>query len=301
MTNLIGPAPAAPAPQPPQPSPPAPYFNTLAIVSLVSAFFVSLVAVITGHVALVQIRRTGERGHTAALVGVILGYLGIGFWLVVAVVVIVGSVIGAASGLHFPGLPGPAGTPRSFATVAPTAPPGSSSGSDSGSASGGDLSFDDGRDVLAAATPQISDGMLGDRDWALSIPKADGTWGYASKDGTCSVTFHQGDLDAAVAVDSTDDLATTNSYLGLITGEGADLVDQKGKNDSLALGQPDAGTFVETRGLSRTDADGKPHITVARAFAVPKKGVSIDVTCTTQDKTVDGYNHVLSRTGLIIS
>jgi hypothetical protein len=58
--------------------------NSLAIVSLVAGiagyviphpFIAGLVAIITGHVARAQIRRTGEGGARLALVGLILGYL----------------------------------------------------------------------------------------------------------------------------------------------------------------------------------------------------------------------------------
>lgn len=50
-------------------------YNTLAIVSLVSAFFVSIVAVITGIIALKQIDETGEKGYGMALAGTIIGGL----------------------------------------------------------------------------------------------------------------------------------------------------------------------------------------------------------------------------------
>jgi hypothetical protein len=57
--------------------------NTLAIVSLIcgiiSWFAVpvvgGVVAVVTGHMAKGQIRRTGEQGNTFASIGLILGYL----------------------------------------------------------------------------------------------------------------------------------------------------------------------------------------------------------------------------------
>lgn len=71
-------------PQPPygqQPHPPlnAPGgkggTNTLAIVSLVSSFFVGLAGVITGHIALSQIKRTGEEGRGLAIAGLVIGYL----------------------------------------------------------------------------------------------------------------------------------------------------------------------------------------------------------------------------------
>lgn len=60
--------------------------NTLAIVSLVSSilafvilpFVASVVGVITGHMALGQIKRTGEGGRGLALGGTIVGWVGIG-------------------------------------------------------------------------------------------------------------------------------------------------------------------------------------------------------------------------------
>jgi hypothetical protein len=51
--------------------------NILAVVSLVLAFFLSIGAVICGHIALSQIKRTGERGRGLAIAGLVLGYLGI--------------------------------------------------------------------------------------------------------------------------------------------------------------------------------------------------------------------------------
>jgi hypothetical protein len=51
-------------------------YNVLAIISLVSAFFVSLAAVICGHIALSQIKKTGEKGRGLAIAGLVLGYAG---------------------------------------------------------------------------------------------------------------------------------------------------------------------------------------------------------------------------------
>ena len=65
---------------------PEPRTNVLAIVSLVSAFFVSIVAIITGHIALSQIKRTGENGRGLALAGLIIGYVSVALGLVVIVV-----------------------------------------------------------------------------------------------------------------------------------------------------------------------------------------------------------------------
>jgi len=57
--------------------PVAPRTNTLAIVSLVTGFCCSIAAVVTGHIALGQIKRTGEAGRGLAIAGLVLGYASI--------------------------------------------------------------------------------------------------------------------------------------------------------------------------------------------------------------------------------
>ena len=49
--------------------------NTLAIVSLILAFFLPLIGAILGHVALGQIKKSGEEGRGLALAGVIIGWV----------------------------------------------------------------------------------------------------------------------------------------------------------------------------------------------------------------------------------
>ncbi|WP_213816091.1 DUF4190 domain-containing protein [Glaciihabitans sp. dw_435] len=70
--------------------------NTLAIISLVTAFFLSPAAVITGHMALSQIKRTGEGGNGLAVAGLILGYVGVFFGLIWFAFIIVATVAGIA-------------------------------------------------------------------------------------------------------------------------------------------------------------------------------------------------------------
>jgi hypothetical protein len=92
-----------PTPPPPQPyggytpapygttptgTPLAPRTNTLAIVALVLSLTVSLGGIICGHIALSQIKRTGEGGHGLALAGTIIGYVLTGFWVLYFVIVI---------------------------------------------------------------------------------------------------------------------------------------------------------------------------------------------------------------------
>ncbi len=98
----VGPHPAAPTPQSPYGSPnpygyapPPPRMNTLAIVSLCASgsivvlfmlMFIfpaigllpSLAGIVTGHIALSQIKRTGERGRGLAITGLALGYAVLG-------------------------------------------------------------------------------------------------------------------------------------------------------------------------------------------------------------------------------
>jgi hypothetical protein len=78
-----------------------PKMNVLAIVSLVasilSSFFFSIVAVITGHIALRQIKRTGEQGRVLAIIGLVLGYLGLAGAIVIGIFVIAAIAAGAFS------------------------------------------------------------------------------------------------------------------------------------------------------------------------------------------------------------
>lgn len=56
--------------------------NVLAIVSLVTSIIgLSLVGVITGHIGLSQIKKTGEEGRGLAIAGLIIGYIGLAFVL----------------------------------------------------------------------------------------------------------------------------------------------------------------------------------------------------------------------------
>lgn len=57
--------------------------NAMAIVSLVTSILgISLVGVITGHIAMSQIKKTGEQGNGLAVAGLIIGYIGTVLWLI---------------------------------------------------------------------------------------------------------------------------------------------------------------------------------------------------------------------------
>ncbi|MEN9965685.1 MAG: hypothetical protein RJA60_682 [Actinomycetota bacterium] len=57
--------------------------NTLAVVSLATAVtgFGAVAAIVTGHISLSQIKKSNESGRPLALVGLILGYVGIALWV----------------------------------------------------------------------------------------------------------------------------------------------------------------------------------------------------------------------------
>ena len=107
------PPPAAPSAEPPTAPPPptaypaygqpaaagyyAPPTNTLAIVSLVLAFIISIGGIICGHIALAQIKRTGEGGRGLAIAGLIIGYVFTGFWVLYFLFIIIFVVIAIPS------------------------------------------------------------------------------------------------------------------------------------------------------------------------------------------------------------
>jgi hypothetical protein len=97
-------------PTPPQSTPastqyggggaPAQRTNVLAIVALILGIVVPIGGIICGHIALAQIKRTGEQGHGLALAGTILGYVFVLFGLLIAAILIAIAVAnGVATGV----------------------------------------------------------------------------------------------------------------------------------------------------------------------------------------------------------
>lgn len=75
--------------------------NGLAIASLVCAFVFWPAAIILGHMALSQIKKTGQEGHGLALAGTIIGYVAGGITLLVLCfyVVLFAVFVNSAGGL----------------------------------------------------------------------------------------------------------------------------------------------------------------------------------------------------------
>ena len=84
MTHPLGAVPAGPVR--PEQGPAAPPWNALAIVAFVLVFIAPPGAIVCGHIALGQVRRTGEQGHGLALAAAVLGWVLTGLVALVLVV-----------------------------------------------------------------------------------------------------------------------------------------------------------------------------------------------------------------------
>jgi hypothetical protein len=75
--------------------------NTLAIVSIASAVtgFGAAAAVITGHVSLAQIKKSGQAGRGFAIAGIAAGYTVIGLWILASAGMVALNIWGARHGV----------------------------------------------------------------------------------------------------------------------------------------------------------------------------------------------------------
>lgn len=78
------PAPGVVAPRP---------TNTLAIVSLILGIVFAPAGIVTGHISLGQIKRTGESGRGLALAGTIIGYISTGLTVLALIITIIATFI----------------------------------------------------------------------------------------------------------------------------------------------------------------------------------------------------------------
>ena len=74
--------------------------NGIAIAALVTSFFVSVLGIILGFVALSQIKKSGENGRGLALAGIIIGFVAVGITVLIIILqlVAVAALTGAAAG-----------------------------------------------------------------------------------------------------------------------------------------------------------------------------------------------------------
>ncbi|WES64075.1 DUF4190 domain-containing protein [Microbacter sp. GSS18] len=66
-----------------------PGFNIFAILSIIFVWFAGVLGLIFGYIALSQIKKTGERGRGLALASVILGWIAIGFAVIITIFVLI--------------------------------------------------------------------------------------------------------------------------------------------------------------------------------------------------------------------
>jgi hypothetical protein len=102
VVDLPGAGPVAPVPSA------VPQFaktNSLAITSLICGLaqmmfgpLATVPAVVCGHMARGQIRRTGEQGAGMALAGLILGWIGVGFTVLLVIIAVLAVVAVSSSG-----------------------------------------------------------------------------------------------------------------------------------------------------------------------------------------------------------
>ena len=73
--------------------------NTLAIVALILGIVVPIGGIICGHIALGQIKRTGENGRGLALAGTIIGYVltVLGILLTIGYIIAIAAIVNSGA------------------------------------------------------------------------------------------------------------------------------------------------------------------------------------------------------------
>ncbi|WP_374947950.1 DUF4190 domain-containing protein [Agreia sp.] len=273
-----------------------PRYNVLAIVSLVSAFFISLVAVITGHMALGQIKRTGEKGRGLAIAGLVIGYIGIVGSIISIIALVVMSVLGigffaAVANDYDPG-------DYSYTSDPYTSDPDVSTTSPD--VLGGDLTFEAGNDLDPDSLAQFSDPFIIDSEWTVSSPDdGNGSWSYLDPSGLCTVSFYQGALSASTVTTAGDDRSTTASFLADVLTTDQKTIEDKMSDGTISYNFEGAGT-VDTLLLQGTDDDGSNWKLAARGFGVLGSGLYVDVTCTPGGDVESVYDTVTTRAAITV-
>jgi hypothetical protein len=271
-----------------------PRYNVLAIVSLISAFFISLVAVITGHMALNQIKRTAEKGRGLAIAGLVLGYAGIVGGIISIIVLVVMAVAGI-------GL---------FATVASNYDPDDYSYTSdpdtsdfpttSPDAVGGDLTFEAGSDLDPNAVAQFADPFIMDSEWTVASPDdGAGNWSYLDPSGLCTVSFHQGALSTATVTTDGDDRSTTASFLADVLSTDQATIEDKASDSSISYNFEGAGA-VDTLLLQGTEDDGSNWKLAGRAFGTLGSGLYVDVTCDAAGDLESVYDTATTKAAITV-
>lgn len=83
----------------PYAAPAATKTNVLSIITLVTGILgMAIIPVILGHISLSQIKKTGEQGRVMAIIGLVLGYIGLVTWIIVIIASIAVAGIAVSNG-----------------------------------------------------------------------------------------------------------------------------------------------------------------------------------------------------------
>jgi hypothetical protein len=260
-----------------------PRYNVLAIVSFISAFFISLVAVITGHMALGQIKRTGEKGRGLAIAGVIIGYVGLVGGLLAIVVFVVTTMLGISL----------------FAAAVSQYDPDDYSYTSEPYTS--DMTFADGTSLTSSDLVQFTDPFLTDSSWTVKSPDdGNGNWSYTDPSGLCSVQFHQGAIESSLVVPN-DDRATTDAMLASLLSSTPAQLSSSLADDTFAAGYSGDGSIVDTRSLISTETDGSGKVFAGRAFAGVPAGLYVVIDCAAGGDLDSVYDEVKTSASMVVN
>ena len=82
-------------------APAQPRWNVMAIVAFIASFFISILGIILGFIALSQIKRTGEQGRGLALAAVIIGFVALALGLIFTIIIV--AAIAANPNVYYQG------------------------------------------------------------------------------------------------------------------------------------------------------------------------------------------------------
>ncbi|UFS61169.1 DUF4190 domain-containing protein [Subtercola endophyticus] len=267
----------------------------LGIVSYFTGFFLAIGAIITGHIALSQIKKTGGKGRGMALGGLILGYVSIVVGIIVTILVIVLIIAaGATTAANEKAL-------NDYLNSMTAIPQPSDTDFDVPTAPTGDLSFGAGQEIFPTDTATFAETFSLDPAWTVKTPDTGGgNWSYTSNDGQCTLKFYQGALGDSVDIADGDDLKTTDNFLTYVDNATAADEAQYADSDSIAYQYIGSSDQVATRTLTGTDNDGTNWITSARAFTQLEQGMYFDLTCQPATDLTKVYKSVLAETSIVV-
>ncbi|SEI01526.1 MULTISPECIES: DUF4190 domain-containing protein [unclassified Leifsonia] len=171
-------------------------WNTLASNALIFALITWPAGLILGIIALVQIKRTGQKGKGLAIAATIWSSI---CGLTTAVIIAIVSVAAISHQVNRVVALQEQSTPQASATAEPHEDATAEPGSGEADSSDGGISWEGGASLSTAdGFPQWADSVMSNRDWKLTSPdNGEGQWGYTSSSTGCTLDFSQTRIDPA--------------------------------------------------------------------------------------------------------